>query len=179
MDKKKIIVLLLILIIVGLLIYFICSHVSISNEDAYSNYTPQEEISEESSKETPISLYFLDKESNKLKSSSKMVKVSDLLKDPYRLVVQELIKGPSDEKLITTFPENTRLIDATFSENCVTLNFSEDLLNFKDDTQKFNIINSILNSLSQLTEVNSIKILINNEPNQKFDGEFSTISEKP
>ena len=62
------------------------------------------------------------------------------------------------------------------SNDCVILNFSEELLNFKDDIQKYNIVNSLLNSLTQLNEVNTIKILINNESNDKISQEYTTIS---
>ena len=181
MNKKKLILLLFVLAIIGVIVYFIFSNISITKngDDDYLNYTPQEEISDIQVKETQITLYFLDKETNKLKSSSKMVSANDLIKNPYKVIVEKLLEGPSDEKLQTVFPVNTRLIDANFSNNCVTLNFSEELLNFKNDTEKFNIINSILNSLSQLSEVNSIKILINNEPHEGIDAEFSTISENP
>ena len=53
--------------------------------------------------------------------------------------------------------------------NCVILNFSDEFLNFKDDSQKFNMINCILNTLKQLNEVNSIKILVNNNLIGGFD----------
>lgn len=53
--------------------------------------------------------------------------------------------------------------------NCVILNFSDEFLNFKDDSQKFNMINCILNTLKQLNEVNSIKILVNNNLIDGFD----------
>ena len=99
-----------------------------------------------------------------------------MLQNPYKIIVQKLIEGPSDNSLINVFPENTRLIEASLQNNCVTLNFSDDLLNFKDEAQKFNIINSILNSLAQLNEVNSIKILINNEPHQGIDQEYSIMN---
>ena len=48
-------------------------------------------------------------------------------------------------------------------------------LNFKDDVQKYNVINSILNSLTELNEVNSIKILVNNQTNENFEEEYSAI----
>ena len=65
------------------------------------------------------------------------------------------------------------------SNNCVTLNFSEEFLNFKDDVQKYNIINSMLDSLTQLNEVDSIKILVNNETIDGLSQEYTTISENP
>lgn len=180
MSKKKIICILLILIVIGIIVYFITNNISIekNENESYMNYTPQEEISDSQSRETTITLYFLDKATNKLKSESKLIDANELLKNPYKIIVQKLIEGPHDENLLSVFPENTRLIDANLANNCVILNFSEDLLNFKDDSQKFNIINSILNSLSQLNEVNSIKILINNEPHEGLDQEYTTVPEK-
>ncbi len=179
MNKRKIIIILLILIIIGLVVYFIANNISITKttDDEYFNYTPQEEISDKQSKETPITLFFIAKESNQLKSEGKLIDSSDLLKNPYKLLVEKLLEGPSDESLKSVFPENTRIIDANITNNCVTLNFSEEILNFSDETQKYNIINSLLNTLSQLTEVNSIKILINNETSEQIDQEYSVISE--
>lgn len=180
MNKKSLFIILF-LIIIGLIIYFIFNHISITNntDDSYLNYTPQEEISEEQTRETTITLYYLNKENNQIKSQGKIVNISDLAKNPYKLIVNKLIEGPTDESLKSVFPENTRLIDASLINNCVILNFSEDLLNFKDETEKFNIINCLLNSLTQLNEVNSIKILINNKPTEKMDQEYSSISENP
>ena len=179
MNKKNLIKVLLVLLIICGIIYFIFSHISITqtpSEEDYADYTPQEEISDKQLRETTINLYFLNKDTNELKSEGKLVDANELIKNPYKAIVQKLLEGPSDEKLKSVFPENTRLIDANLTNNCVILNFSEEILNFKDDTEKFNIINCILNSLAQLNEVNSIKILINNEPNEKMDQEYSVIS---
>lgn len=173
MNKKKLILVFLVVIIIGVIAYFIINNITISKNESYLNYIPQEEISDEQLQETSISLYFLNPETNQLKSEGKLVNANDLLQNPYKFIVQKLIEGPSDKSLINVFPDNTRLIDASLQNTCVTLNFSDDLLKFKDDAQKFNIINSILNSLAQLNEVNSIKILINNEPHQGIDQEYS------
>ena len=177
--KKKLPFLFLILLVLGGAIYFIINHISITKNDDYINFTPEEEISESQLKETTINLYFLNPENNQLKSEGRTIGTSELLQNPYKVIVQKLLDGPTDNKLKNVFPEGTRLIDATLSNDCVILNFSEEILNFKDDVQKYNIINSILDSLTQLNEVNSIKILINNEPNDKISREFTSISETP
>ena len=177
--KKKLPILFLILIIFGGVIYFIINHITITKNDDYTDFTPEEEISESQSRETTLNLYFLNPENNQLKSEGRNVGTNELLKNPYKLIIQELLNGPSDDKLKSVFPEGSRLIDATLSNDCVLLNFSQELLNFKDDIQKYNIINSILDSLTQLNEVNSIKILINNEPNDKISQEYTSISENP
>ena len=179
MNKKKIILFILVLIIIGAIVYFIINNVSIttSADEDYSNYTPQEEISDERVHQTSITLYFLDKSTNELKSQTKLIDSSELLKNPYKTIVNALLQGPDNNNFESVFPDNTRLIDARILNNCVSLNFSDDILNYKDDTQKFDIINSLLNSLAQLTEVNSIKILINNNTVDKLGEEYSVISQ--
>lgn len=177
--KKRFFLILLILIIIGIFIYFLFNNISIVKNKNYGDYTPEQEISDLQSNETTITLYFLNPENNQLKSEGRNISTIDLLKNPYKAITEKLLEGPSDEKLKNVFPENTKIIDAKLSNGCILLNFSEEILNFKDDIQKYNIINSLLNSLTQLTEVNSIKILINNEPNDKISQEYTSITENP
>ena len=173
--KKKFFLMLIGLIIIGAIVYFVVNHISIVQNDDYMEYTPEEELSDSQSKETTINLYFLNTENNQLKSEAQTINTNDLLKNPYKTIVEKLIEGPIDNKLKNVFPEGSRIIDAKLSNDCVVLNFSEELLNFKDDIQKYNIINSVLNTLTQLNEVNSIKILINNEQNDKISKEYTSI----
>ena len=177
--KKKFVLLLFILILIVFLVYYIINHITITKNDAYMNYTPAEEISDEQSRQTTVSLYFLNPETNQLKSEGKLLNTNELLKNPYKLIVEKLIEGPTDETLKKEFPENTKIIDANISNDCVILNFSEEILNYQDDTQKYNIINSLLNTLTQLNEVNAIKILVNNETNDKISQEYTSILENP
>ena len=62
MNKKKIVLIFLVLIIIGVIAYFIFNNITISKnqDEGYLNYTPQEEISDEQTRETSISLYFLN-----------------------------------------------------------------------------------------------------------------------
>ena len=177
--KKKPLIIVIILIIIGILAYFLINNISITKNNEYMDYTPQEEISENQTRQTSINLYFLNPETNNLKSEGRSVSANELLKNPYKLIVEKLIEGPENSNLQKVFPDNTHLIDANLKNNCATLNFSEEFMNFKDDTQKYNIINSILDSLTQLNEVDSIKILINNETKDGLSQEYTTISENP
>ena len=167
------IILLIIVIIIALLAIMTTSVEKTSNNTG--DFTPEEEISNNSLRETIVTLYFVDKDGNNIKSEGKLIDSSALLENPYKTIVQFLIDGPKSDSLNTVFPENTKILNATLEKNCVILNFSEELLNFADDTQKYNIINSLLNSLTQLTEVNSIKIQVNNEEVQQFNEEYFSI----
>ena len=110
---------------------------------------------------------------NNIKSEGKHIDSAVLLQNPYKKLVELLLDGPQTENLTKPFPDNTKILDASIENNCVTLNFSEELLNYTDDTQKYNIINTTLNTLTGLNEVNSIKILINNSASEKFEEEYT------
>ena len=177
--KKKNILLLFIFVVIGFIVYFINNHISITKNTGYMDYTPAEEISDSQSGQTTVLLYFLNPKTNQLKSEGKIMNINDLLKNPYKTIVEKLIEGPTDKTLQKVFPENTKILDANLSNDCVILNFSEEILDYLDDTQKFNIINSLLNTLTQLSEVNTIKILVNNESNDKISQEYTSILENP
>ena len=175
MKNKKILFLLIcVLVIILVSLFFIVKNFNTKNTDentTYNDYTPQEEISSEQMRETIVTLYFIDS-NNELKSEGRLIDSVSLLENPYKTLIELLLSGPQTENLSKVFPENTQILDTSFENNCVTLNFSEHLLNFTDDTQKYNIINSILNTLTQLNEVNSIKILVNNSACEEFDDEY-------
>ena len=180
-NKKILFLLIVVLIIILISLYFIIKNFNGKNatqeNNTYSDYTPEEEISSKQMRETTVTLYFVDQDNN-LKSEGKHIDSATLLENPYKTLTQLLIDGPQTENLKKVFPDNTQIIDATIENNCVTLNFSEELSNFEDDNQKYNIINSILNTLTQLNEVNSIKILVNGSSSEKFNEEYSLFNKK-
>ena len=175
MKNKKIIFIVLAIIVAIIIIISLIVTNQNNSDEQFSEYTPEEEISDEQMRETTVTLYFLQQETEALKSEGRLISATKLLENPYQEIVNLLIEGPQNTDLTNIFPENTRLLDSKIENHCVTLNFSEEILNFKDDVQKYNIINSILNSLTELNEVNSIKILVNNQTNENFDEEYSAI----
>lgn len=177
MNKKTIFAIIAIIIIIGAIIYSVIQNNQNqkNTSEEIEDYTPEQEINDEQMRETILTLYFLDTETGNLKSEGRLIDSSILLDEPYKLIVQYLIDGPKSETLQSVFPENTRIIETSFEQNCVTLNFSEEILNYEDDSQKYNIINSLLNSLAQLTEIDSIKILVNGEIDENLDEQYSVI----
>lgn len=175
-NKKIFFLLILVLIIILISLYFIIKNFaskSDTNENTpYSEYTPEEEISTKQMRETTVSLYFVDS-SNNIKSEGKLIDSALLLQNPYKQLIELLLSGPQDNNLINVFPENTKILDAKLENNCVILNFSNEFLNLKDETQKFNVINCILNTLKQLNEVNSIKILVNDNLCKGFEDRYN------
>ena len=172
-NKKFLFLLICVLAIIVVLLFYIVKSYNSTDKSITQEIIPEEEISENQLRETIVTLYFLDKESNTLKSEGKLIDSASLIQNPYKELVNLLIQGPKSQNLASVFPEKTQILDAYIKNNCVTLDFSEELLNFENEDQKYNIINSILNTLTQLNEVNSIEFLINNEKSDVFSDTFT------
>ena len=169
MKNKKILILFIISVILIVVIgYFAIKFVKQKKSNEIQNeYVPQEEISDEQSRETIVSLYFADKETGLLR----LVNVKDLIKSPYNTLVELLISGPKNDKLKVVIPENTKLLNASLDKECLTLDFSSEILNYnKDDSMlKNNLIYSIVNTVTELNEVNKVKFLVNGQASSDFE----------
>ena len=84
MKNKKIITIfgiLLILILVGG--YFGIKYVKNKDSNQITEYTPQEEITDEQSRQTIVSLYFIDAETGALYPEARLVDIKELMNLPY------------------------------------------------------------------------------------------------
>ena len=172
MNKKIIMIFtgLLIVILVGG--YFIIHYFKRQQQETtIEEYTPEEEITEEQNRQTIVSLYFLEKETNALAPETRLVDIKEIMNTPYDKLVNMLIEGPKNEKYTRLLPENTKLNKTYLEKDMLYIDFSNEFLNYnkEDPTVKQNIIDSLVKTLTQLTEINSIKILINGEENEEFN----------
>lgn len=167
--KKKTIISIIIFIIIILGIYFIYKNIEIKKvEDEYQDYTPEEEISDSQTRQTKIILYFENIETGELETEIKLIDANLLIKNPYKELIDLLIKGPQSSNLKKLIPDGTKLNDVNIEKNCAIINFSEEFLNYENEEKKLKIINSIVNTLTNLKEINSIKFLINGEVNNNL-----------
>ncbi len=180
MKNKKIIIIfsiLFIILIVGgyFLINYLKRDKKEEEQPIVEEYIPQEEISEDQLRQTIVSLYFPNKETKELEPEARLVDIKEILENPYEKIVNLLIEGPKDEGKERIIPENTKLLSSQLEGDCLTLTFSSDFLNYDktDEKTKENLINSIVNTLTQLNEVNGIKILIDGNENEEFSGIYT------
>ena len=93
-----------------------------------------------------------------------------LLENPEKQIIKFLIEGPTNESLTKLIPEGTKLINTQVSKGVLYIDFSEDFINVqnlgKEEEEK--IIKSIVCTVTQINEINGIKILINGEENKEF-----------
>jgi germination protein M len=171
-KTKKIILLIIIIAIIITIVILIKNK---QKQNKYKEYEPQEEISQEQERKTMVSLYFINKNTRKVEPEGRLIDVKELVKEPYKQLINLLLEGPRNENHEKLIPEGTKLLNASIDKDVLTLDFSEEFINNhnggKEEEEK--TIESIVNTLTELTEVNSIKILINGQENQSFkDGEI-------
>lgn len=174
--KKKTIILIVILLVVigGTIVLVTRNGKENSKEPEITEYTPQEEISSEQLRQTLITLYFKNKETGEIMPEARMLDSKLLLNNPYNELVKLLIEGPKNESLEKLIPEGTTVNNVEISKGIVYIDFSEEFINLGNlgAEEENKIIYSIVNTLTELTEVSGIKILINGEENMCFeDGE--------
>lgn len=170
-NKQKIIAIItgISIIIIAIIIYkniSIEKNSDIANE--YQDYTPQEEISEEQMRQTKVVLYFENIDTGELETEIKIVDANTLINNPEKELMNLLIKGPQSSNLKKLIPDGTVLHDITIQNSCAEINVSNEFLNYGDEQNKLKIINSIVNTLTNLKEINFVKFLINGEQNEKL-----------
>ena len=106
-------------------------------------------------------MYFNDKTTGELAKETRMIDSKALLQDPYDEILNLLISGPENTNYEKTIPVGVSILETKFENGCVIINFSKELEEANlDGTAKLNIGTSISNTLTELTEVNNIKILV-------------------
>ncbi len=177
MKNKKIrIIFFVILMIILIGGYFGIQYVkNREKETIVDEYVPQEEITEEQVRQTIVSLYFPSKETNELNPEARLIDIKEIINSPYEKLITLLIEGPKNDKNKKIIPENTKVNKTYLEKDCVVLDFSAEFLNYtkEDEKEKTNIINSIVNTLTELSEVNQVKILIDGNENNEFKEIYS------
>ena len=171
MNKKKIfifIAIVLIIVLIGLTVFYFIYKSNSSEQIA--EYTPQEEFSDDEIRKTIVSIYFKNIETNTLVPESVCIDVKELSDNPYMKLLTLLASGPSNDKLESPLPEGTTINNAYLKGNTVYVDFSKEFIDNAPTgvEEEGLLVYSIVNTLTELNEVSSVKILINGEKNLAF-----------
>lgn len=164
----RVVIVISIISIIAILIILNFSTEVVENVENETVIEPEEEISEEQMRQTSVILYFEDKESMQLVTEEKKADAKDLIDNPYLYIVNLLILGPEDKNLQSPIPEETKVNKAEINKDCVTVDLSKEFLN----SSGTNAIYAIVNSLTELKEVNSVKFLIDGEEQDNMKEAF-------
>lgn len=175
MKSKKIIVIFAVLLIIVLVggyfgIKYAKNKTDEKKQTIDEEYTPEQEITDEQSRQTIISLYFPAKETKELMPEARLIDIKELINNPYEKIMLLLIEGPKSDKGEKVVPDGTKVLKTYMENDCLTLDLSEEFLNYDkaDEKSKNNLVNCIVNTMTELTEVNQVKILINGNESDEF-----------
>lgn len=138
-----------------------------------------EEEAQMLSDKVPIHLYFANEDGSKLKLEVRYIPVSEAKKSVNNLagiVVNELIKGPTKKGLKATIPEGTKLAKNSIpiKAGVATVNFNKDFVDKHPggkDAERITIY-SIVNSLTDIKDIQEVKFLINGKVSETYKGNF-------
>ena len=157
--KKKVIITILIIIAILILIALSISTEIENNVDNIVEIEPEPEISEEEVRQTTVILYFEDSTSGILAKEERKIDSKELIDEPYKFVLNLLLEGPKIDDLHNPIPEGTKINDVKLEKGILYVDLSKEFLNASGT----NAIYSIVNTLSEFTEVNGVKFTIDGE----------------
>ena len=116
-----------------------------------------------------VALCFADQNGDYLKTEIREIAMVPGLA---RATVQELIKGPMDEELSATVPEETRLLDINIAGGLCTVDLSKE---FKENhwggsSGEILTVYSLVNTLTQFPTVEQVEILIEGQKIETLAG---------
>lgn len=133
----------------------------------------------------PISLYFATEDNTKLKLEVRYVDMKEAKKSVNNLaglIVKELIAGPKDSGLKATIPEGTQLLgNVAIDAKVATVNLSKEFVDKHPGGEAAArlTIYSIVNSLTEINEIEKVKFLVNGKSTEDFKGAYKLSSAFP
>jgi len=173
MNKKVFLGLLVVLLLLGAG-FCLWQYSKDEPKEEFTEYIPQEEISQVQERQTLVTLYFVNKETGELMPEARLIDAKLLTKNPYATLVGLLLNGPKNDKLENVIPAGTRLNSVKVEKDMAIVDLSEEFAQGveKEADKESKIVYSIVNTLIELTEIEKVKILIDGKENAKFENPF-------
>ena len=169
--KKKFLLLFLLAVVIVITIFLGVKDFREEKINQITEYIPQEEISEEQQRQTLVTLYFQDAQTKDVMPEARLIDSKQLIENPYRTLINLLLEGPKNDKLQAIIPEGTKIKSITKEGNTAVVNFNSEFTNGirlgKEQEEK--IVYTIVNTLTELTEIDSVKILVEGQEGAGFD----------
>ena len=147
-------------------------HLPLDGDREMISVRPAELVLEDHSAGQPnalVLLYFSDLNSRYLLGEQCAITAADSANLP-ELIVRRLIEGPQSVSLLPTVPEGTELLNISVEDRICAVDFSEAFRDNRPDTalgERMTVF-SVVNSLTQLDEVDAVDILVQGEKVERY-----------
>ena len=149
------------IIIIVVCIILILTGVVAFNSRIETEYIPEIEIDENSLRKTMISLYYLNNQTNDIEKETRLIDSKELLKDPYKKVLEILMEGPEKSDLVSKIPKNTKVTKLELEDGNLNVFLTMDSLDsFENEKDKELATSLISETLKEFKEVNNVNVII-------------------
>ena len=156
-----------------ILILCVCVAIALLGYKILAQKQEKVEITEVPKLDGKIVLYFKGNEAMKLEKEYRNVSMKRIAENMAKTVVEELLKGPTNEELHSLIPVDTKLLNIESQENTVILDLSNEFIEKQEgESNALLAIYSIVNSLTEITEIEQVKFLINGKEMERFKDYF-------
>ncbi len=115
-----------------------------------------------------VTLYFGDENATFVVGERRVINMNAHIsqEDFIKVILEELILGPTQEGLSPTIPPNTKILTVKVENNIASINFSEEMHtnHWGGAAGEAMTIGSIVNTLTELNDIKKVKITVENEP---------------
>lgn len=87
-----------------------------------------------------------------------------------RVIVDNLIKGVDDADAKSVIPSGTKLLNITVTDGVCYVNFDSSFMNIDSGIASDVILYSIVNSLTEMSNINKVQILVNGASSMQNNG---------
>ena len=143
--------------------------IGLMNENTFLDNMGSEE---NATKIANLNLYFANETGDKLKNQSCVVEYNANVAVE-KVVVEQLIAGPTEIGYYPTIPKDTKVMSVTSKDGVCYVNLDVGFIGQGYDVLGTVTIYSIVNSLTDLTGIQSVQILVNGETNMNYKDNIS------
>lgn len=112
--------------------------------------------------ETKVVLYFSNPENGELTKEYRNVELSSVKNDLAGTIMQELLKGPNTEGLVSAIPSGTKVNSCKEENDKIKIDFSSEYIcgGKQNELEELHKIYAVVNSLTEITEINEVEITV-------------------
>ncbi|MBQ3407833.1 MAG: GerMN domain-containing protein [Clostridia bacterium] len=171
-KTKKIAIVVITTIIIVCLILLLILNIDIKKVDnviTENEIVPEEEISDEQLRKTTLTLYYVGK-NNEIKEEIRKVDSKKLIDNPYMIAMELLLEKPESNEVRTCIPENVKINNIEKKGECLVVDISKEFIDNMENNVEIQglSIGQIVNTMTQFTEINAVKILIDGSDDVTF-----------
>lgn len=143
--------------------------IGLMNENTFLDNMGSEETA---TRINTLNLYFANKSGDKLKNQSTVIEYNANVAVE-KVVVEQLIAGPTENGYYATIPKDTKVMSVTTKDSVCYVNLDTGFTGQGYDVLGTVTIYSIVNSLTDLPGITSVQILVNGETNINYKDNIS------